>query len=147
MNFYAALNDDGFPIAFYNLSINDNIPSDAVEITDAQWREFIDNPGLRRWDGKSVIVYAPPPAPAPMLIASPWQIRKALNHFGIRDQIEAHIASADQDTKDAWEWATEFREDDPHVAAAVVALAPEINMTETDAEAFKHQIFALAVTL
>ena len=90
---------------------------------------------------------SPPSVPEPMLIASPWQIRKALNHFGIRDQVEAYIANADQDTKDAWEWATEFREDDPHVAAAVVALAPEINMTETDAEAFKHQIFALAVTL
>ena len=42
-----------------------------------------------------------PSVPEPMLIASPWQIRKALNHFGIRDQVEAYIANADQDTKDA----------------------------------------------
>lgn len=95
-------------------------------------------------------VYVPPvdpPEPEPMLVASPWQIRKALNHFGIRDQVEAHIANADQDTKDAWEWATEFREDNPFVSAAVVALAPTLNMTEAEAEAFKHQIFTLAVTL
>jgi len=55
------------------------------------------------------------PEPLPILSCSPWQIRKKLNKEGLRDAVEAYVASdqATQDEKDAWEFATEFREDNP----------------------------------
>ena len=53
------------------------------------------------------------PEPNPILSCSPWQIRKKLNKEGLRAVVEEYVASeqATQDEKDAWEFATEFRED------------------------------------
>ena len=55
------------------------------------------------------------PIEIPILSCTPWQIRKKLNKEGLRDAVEAYVASdqATQDEKDAWEFATEFREDNP----------------------------------
>ena len=55
------------------------------------------------------------PVEIPILSCTPWQIRKKLNKEGLRDAVEAYVASdqATQDEKDAWEFATEFREDNP----------------------------------
>jgi len=44
---------------------------------------------------------------------TPWRMRKALNQLGLRSTVEASVAQADQDTKDAWEFATEFVRTDP----------------------------------
>jgi len=56
------------------------------------------------------------PPPQVILICSPWQMRKALNAAGLRQQVEdAVVASEDITVKDGWEFATEFREDDPLV--------------------------------
>lgn len=52
----------------------------------------------------------------PVYICSPWQIRKALNEIGLRQQVEGAVAaSEDQALKDGWEFATEFRSNDPFV--------------------------------
>lgn len=68
---YATLSATGLPTAFYNDDIypaaedgsrNAAIPAAAVEITEAQWKEFITNPGARRWDGSAVQPYTPPVA-------------------------------------------------------------------------------------
>lgn len=55
------------------------------------------------------------PEPLPILSCTPWQIRKKLNKEGLREAVEVYVKSeqATQDEKDAWEFATEFREDDP----------------------------------
>ena len=55
------------------------------------------------------------PVEIPILSCTPWQIRKKLNKEGMRDAVEAYVASeqATQDEKDAWEFATEFLEDNP----------------------------------
>ena len=55
------------------------------------------------------------PEPLSILSCTPWQIRKKLNKEGLREAVEAYVASeqATQDEKDAWEFATEFREDNP----------------------------------
>jgi len=54
---------------------------------------------------------------------TPWQIRKALNAQGLRDGVEAAIAaSTDRTLKDGWEFATEFRSDDPFVISMGVAM-------------------------
>ena len=62
-------------------------------------------------------------APSP-LSCSPWQMRKKLNKEGLREAVEAYVASeqATQDEKDAWEFATEFREDDPLLVNAASIL-------------------------
>jgi hypothetical protein len=54
---------------------------------------------------------------------SPWQMRKALNAMGLRQGVEdAVAASNDQDLKDGWEFATEFRSDDIFVVSMGAAL-------------------------
>ena len=55
------------------------------------------------------------PDEIPILSCSPWQIRKKLNKEGLREAVESYVASeqATQDEKDAWEFAMEFREDNP----------------------------------
>ncbi len=60
----------------------------------------------------------------PVLSCTPWQIRKKLNKEGMREAVEAYVASeqATQDEKDAWEFATEFREDNPLLVNAASML-------------------------
>ena len=61
---YAIFDEQGFPKAFYDKAIHgDKIPEEAIEITDEQWLEFINNQGRRRWDfeKKEVVEYVPPP--------------------------------------------------------------------------------------
>ena len=53
--------------------------------------------------------------PAPTV--TPWQIRMALNALGLRAAVESAVAGSDQNTKDAWQYATEFRRDHPLVQA------------------------------
>ncbi|MDR6430997.1 hypothetical protein [Brucella pseudogrignonensis] len=36
------------------------IPFDAIEISDDDWRVFINNAGYRKWDGSKVVEYTPP---------------------------------------------------------------------------------------
>ena len=64
------------------------------------------------------------PEPVPILSCSPWQIRKKLNKEGLREAVELYVASeqATQDEKDAWEFATEFREDNPLLVNAALLL-------------------------
>lgn len=82
------------------------------------------------------VAQQPPPLP---LTCTPWQMRKALNQMGLRTAVENYVAAADQTTKDGWEFATEFREDDAFVAAAQAALG----MTNAD----RTNLFTLARTL
>lgn len=37
------------------------IPAEAIEITDGQWREFIENNTHRKWENGQVVPYEPPP--------------------------------------------------------------------------------------
>ena len=64
------------------------------------------------------------PEPLPILSCTPWQIRKKLNKEGMRDAVELYVKSpsATQDEKDAWEFATEFREDNPLLVNAALLL-------------------------
>ena len=90
--------------------------------------------GMRvRFDGGAWVVESiPEPEPAPdpepdgpvppsVYTCSPWQIRKALNNQGLRQAVEDTVAT-DQDLKDAWEFANEFRSDHPFVLTMGVVL-------------------------
>lgn len=55
---------DGFPSAFFDPDIHgENIPAEAVEVSDAQWAEFIDNVGHRKWMDGEVVAYDPASEP------------------------------------------------------------------------------------
>ena len=77
----------------------------------------------------------PPQVP----VVSAWQIRKALNQLALRDAVEQAVAQADQDTRDAWEYAADFKRDHP----LVVSLGTALGKTPEELDA----LFALAVTL
>lgn len=76
------------------------------------------------------------PLPAPVYTCSPWQIRKALNSLDLRQQVEEAVAASDNQTlKDGWQYATEFRSDDPFV----IAMGEEIGKTpEETAELIQY---------
>jgi len=79
-----------------------------------------------------------PPVPEKITV-SPWQIRKALNSLALRDAVETAVASADQETKDAWQYATEFERTHP----LVISLGMALGKTEAELDA----LFALARSL
>jgi hypothetical protein len=60
---------------------------------------------------------APPPSPV-----TPLQIRRALNASGMRGMVEAALAAAPQDARDAWDYATEVKRDDATLNAMAAAL-------------------------
>ena len=77
------------------------------------------------------------PAPLPILSCSPWQIRKKLNKEGMRDAVEAYVTSGQstQDERDAWEFAMEFREDNPRLMNAASMLGiPDLHAFIEDAQ-------------
>ena len=69
---------------------------------------------------------APPPAlpPVPATI-TPLQARRSLRFFGLMDDVEAALAVADADTREAWEYAIEIHRNDP----VLLALAEHIGIT------------------
>lgn len=69
-----------------------------------------------------------PAPPAVPQVVTPLQARRAINAAGLRTAIEAAVAAADQNTKDAWEYATEIRRDN----ALIATMAAALNLTETD---------------
>lgn len=59
---FALLDDTGRPVAFFDLDINSGkIPAEAVEISDAQWRELVGNQGQRRLVDGVVVQDLPSP--------------------------------------------------------------------------------------
>lgn len=130
-------------------NLDTRIPPTAVEITDAQYRELLDNQGLRKVvlaaDGAvSIEAYTPPP-PSPEEVRSriapisAWQARKALTAAGLRQQIEDAIAIAPLDVRDAWEYATEFRRNDP----VLVGMAAQLGLTDEQLD----DLFRVGATL
>ena len=70
---------------------------------------------------------------------TPRQMRQALTKMGLRDAVEAIVATAPQDLKDWWEYATSFEIDHP----AVVAMANALTIRQSTLE----ELFALAHSL
>lgn len=70
---------------------------------------------------------------------SAWQIRKALNLLGWRDDVESFVAQSDQTTQDGWFTAKEFYRTDP----LVVGVGQVLGKTEDEMDDF----FRLADTL
>lgn len=85
---------------------------------------------------------AEPPAPPAIvlpIVVSPRQIRQALNLLGLRASVEAWVQAADQDTRDNWQYATEFVRDNNLVEVA----ATDLGKTPEEVD----ELFALAKAL
>lgn len=113
--YYGVFDGSGKPIAFYCDELHgDKIPTEAVEISHNDWLEFINNSGLRRWDGKKVVEYTPPPPPPSYSPLTARQLRLGLVSNGISlSQVEEAIdAIEDQKDKEVaqieWEYASTF---------------------------------------
>lgn len=82
---------------------------------------------------------AKPENQRPNMVVSPWQIRKALNLLGLRSQVEQALEAAEQDIKDGWNYATEFRRLDPRV----IQIGEALGKTPEEID----EVFKLAMTL
>lgn len=82
------------------------------------------------------------PADIPLKVFPPlsaWQVRKVLTQFNLRDAVEAGVAAADQNTKDAWAYAREFQRDDP----VLIGMATALGMTNNQI----NNMFDIGITL
>lgn len=70
---------------------------------------------------------------------SAWQVRKVLTNLGLRDSVEAAVANADAETKDAWQYASSFQRDD----AMLNDMAVSLGLTDVQLDS----MFELGVTL
>ncbi|MDQ0996860.1 hypothetical protein QFZ34_002042 [Phyllobacterium ifriqiyense] len=85
------------------------IPSDAIPITEQQWRAFINNNGLRKWQDGHVVPYEPPtPKPVVPDRLSRRQFRLALIDAGLLEQVEGWIATQDIRTQAAYADSSTF---------------------------------------
>lgn len=97
-------------------------------------------PGWAYVDGK-FIAQTPEPQPDPRLTMTcdPLQLRRALRQTGDYAAVVAAIAAADEETQEAWEYASEVRRLDPMIEGMRVALG------KTEAEV--DSLFELAQSL
>ncbi|MEV5054681.1 hypothetical protein MRBLRH13_000262 [Agrobacterium radiobacter] len=121
--------ENGFPKGFYDPDVHgENIPSGAVEITDEQWLELVDNQGMRQFLKGRVVEYMPPEEPVPPPQITKRQLRLALVRNGISlASVEAAIASmpdglAKEEARIEWEDASFFRRDHPTLLLIASAL-------------------------
>lgn len=119
----ATFDSVGLPSAFYAEDVNDTIPAEAIEITDAQWQDFLANPGLRKWQDGDVVEYTPPiPTPPVPDRVSARQFGLQLISAGIKDSVDTWIATQGAGAQWAYERSATFVRDDPMMQSGFTAL-------------------------
>lgn len=84
-------------------------------------------------------IAAIPPPSISEIVVSPRQLRQALTRAGLRNSVESAVDSGDQDLKDWWEFATEFRRTHP----SVIGMASQLGVDS----AALDSLFELAASL
>lgn len=88
---------------------------------------------ISAWNEKKNVVENPSPAtPNIPNSATPRQVRLLLLQQGLLANVNAMIAQQDEATKIAWEYASEFRRDDP----LLVSLAQNLGLTSQQVDDF-----------
>lgn len=110
---FGLFDDEGFPNAFYSSDVHgDNIPNEAVNITEEQWLDFINNNGLRRWDGSKVAEYLPPVLePEPVVTVLPAVTLWERLTEEEADQVNDAMATQPVRTRRIFTTANTFRSD------------------------------------
>lgn len=85
------------------------------------------DPSLWRWDGKAITAAIPVPASV-----TPRQVRLLLLQQGLLTNVEAMIKAADQATQITWEFASEFRRNDP----LLEQLSKNLGLTDAQVDQF-----------
>ena len=116
--------------------VANTVEQDALPTIPGEWVVCPDGVGPRfLLDGTNWIA---PAAQVPQSV-TPRQFRQALTRTGLRSGVEAFVASADQDTKDWYEYSNAFERSNP------VLIASGHGLGKTDAEI--DALFVLAATL
>jgi hypothetical protein len=119
---YATFDGDGRPAAFYDRDINgDRIPGGAVALTDAQWRDFVDHPGLRAWQGGAVVAVLPRPHGGPRHVGRRTLLAE-LAKAGLYRAFRSWKDAQDDGRQVYFDEEATFAEDDGHVAALFTGL-------------------------
>ena len=80
-----------------------------------------------RWDGTQLVAYVPVPE-----VVSPRQVRLLLLSQGLLENVKAMIAQQDEATQITWEYAEEFRRDNP----LLNQLAANLGLTDQQIDEF-----------
>lgn len=98
----------------------------------------IDDDGISRMSGlasavvpEGTEILPADPIPVTYQPLTAWQIRKVLNAHGLREQVEAAVAQSDQNTKDAWEFASSYERDNE----ILIGLATALGLTSEQLDA------------
>lgn len=71
-----------------------------LDMGNVDYLEYLD------WLEQGNVPLPADPEPMPFASCSPWQVRKALNQMGLRQQVEDAVAASDDyDLKDGWLFA------------------------------------------
>ncbi|MCA2377588.1 hypothetical protein ATU3C_12590 [Agrobacterium genomosp. 3 str. RTP8] len=134
--------EDGFPKGFYSEELHgENIPAEAVEITDDQWLELINNQGMRRFVNGEVVEYSPPVEPVPPSPITRRQLRLTLVRNGISlAGVEAAIAAmpeglTKEEAQIEWADASTFSRNHP----TLLLIATSLGLTESQVDAMWRQ--------
>lgn len=145
MQRYGVFNAEGFPTGFYNDEEHgDNLPEDAVEITEEQLNEFIEFNGYRRWENGQVVVYTPPVEPVPPPPITRRQLRLTLVRNGISlAGVDAAIAAMPeglpkQEAQIEWADASTFDRNHP----TLLLIASALGLTEAQVDAMWREAVA-----
>lgn len=132
---------------FYDDTIHNAIPGDAVKIADDEYDALLSGRLLGRHidldaNGRPVLMDAPAQTIEQLradMKCTAYQIRQALSSVGLREMVEAAVGAGDQALQDAWHYAQTFERLHPKIVQIGVALG------QTDAQ--MDDLFTLAVTL
>ncbi len=113
MKIYASFDEDGFPSGFYCDELHgEKVPVEAIEITEDQWREFLDNSGFRRWVDGDVVEYTPPSIeiPDPITVVHGVDLWSRMTNAEA-DQVGAAMAEQPFRVRKIFETANSYRSD------------------------------------
>ena len=140
MTKYAVFDADGFPLGFYADDIHgikgdpdSLVPDGAIEITEDQWQEFIDNTGQRKWINGAVVAFTPPPVVA----TGPYQLYKSTLIRRLTEDeastLFAVLAAAPVKSKMLWDASEWLGSDDPLFGDIKAAISAALGVERSNA--------------